>query len=145
MRGSQMNVRNLLLALSCISSICMTLTANRCVAQENLIIGEAKWQITYQLPGKDFNIRFRGTTDGKITTIGGEKGKGKGKNLPTVIGSWSGDAKKTTLRVDGATPFRLNGTYEIALQKESNRPKWTGIFTDLSGKKTNVTIELLMD
>jgi hypothetical protein len=107
---------------------------------QNLISGSAIWQITYQMDGKDHTARFRGTTDGKILTAPIKKKKA----LSTVIGSWTGDAEQTILKVTEGN-VRYKGTYVLSLQKESDTPVWTGTFTDLSGKERMVTVRLLKD
>lgn len=107
---------------------------------QNLITGSAIWQITFQLEGKDHTVEFRGTTDGKLLTQPTKKKKA----LPTVIGSWTGDAKKTIVKVT-AGHERYQGTYVVSQQRESDTPVWTGTFTDTSGKERPVTIRLLKD
>jgi hypothetical protein len=107
---------------------------------QNLISGSAIWQITFQMEGKDHTVRFRGTTDGKIMTAPIKKKKA----LSTVIGSWTGDTKKTVVKVTEGN-VRYKGTYVLSMQKESDAPVWTGTFTDTSGKERPVTVRLLKD
>lgn len=120
-------------------AIVSLLIAGRTEAQ-NLIKGSAIWQITFQLDGKDHTVEFRGTTDGKLLTQPAKKKKA----LPTVVGSWTGDAKKTIVKVT-AGHERYQGTYVVSQQQESDTPVWTGTFTDASGKERAVTIRLLKD
>lgn len=126
--------------LVCLGLVSLLLPIAGTSEAQNLITGSAIWQITFQLEGKDHTVKFRGTTDGKLLTQPGKKKKA----LPTVIGSWSGNTKKTVVKVTGGHE-RYQGTYVVSQQRESDTPVWTGTFTDTSGKERAVTIRLLKD